>query len=128
MAEKAHRKLVLWDRATNLVVSVYEVTRRFPASERFGLASQMQRAAVSIPCNIAEGAARRGRKEYLQFAYTARGSLSELDTQVEIAGRLSYLTPDTSRRLQAEIDEVSRLLNGVIAYLSRSQSQQHHDS
>ena len=128
MAEKAHRKLVLWDRATNLVVSVYEVTRRFPASERFGLASQMQRAAVSIPCNIAEGAARRGRKEYLQFAYTARGSLSELDTQVEIAGRLSYLTPDNSRKLQAEIDEVSRLLNGVIAYLSRSQSQQHHDS
>jgi len=128
MAEKAHRKLVLWDRATNLVVSVYEVTRRFPAIERFGLASQMQRAAVSIPCNIAEGAARRGRKEYLQFAYTARGSLSELDTQVEIAGRLGYLTPDNSRRLQADIDEVSRLLNGVIAYLSRSQSQQHHDS
>ena len=83
MAEKAHRKLVLWDRATNLVVSVYEVTRRFPASERFGLASQMQRAAVSIPCNIAEGAARKGRKEYLHFLYVARSSASELDTQLE---------------------------------------------
>jgi len=120
MPEKAHRKLVLWHKAVHLVVSVYEVTRRFPASERFGLAAQMQRAAVSIPSNVAEGAARKGRKEYLQFVYTARGSLSELDTQVEIAGLLGYLKSDESCRLQAEMDEVSRLLNGVIAYLSRS--------
>jgi len=120
MPEKAHKKLVLWHKAVHLVVSVYEVSRCFPASERFGLAAQMQRAAVSIPSNVAEGAARRGRKEYLQFVYTARGSLSELDTQIEIAGLLGYLKPDESSKLQAEIDEVSRLLNGVIAYLSRS--------
>jgi four helix bundle protein len=120
MPEKAHKKLVLWHKAVHLVVSVYEVTRRFPASERFGLAAQMQRAAVSIPSNVAEGAARKGRKEYLQFVYTARGSLSELDTQVEIAGLLGYLKSDESGKLQAEMDEVSRLLNGVIAYLSRS--------
>jgi four helix bundle protein len=120
MPEKAHKKLVLWHKAVHLVVSVYDVSRRFPASERFGLAAQMQRAAVSIPSNVAEGAARKGRKEYLQFIYTARGSLSELDTQVEIAGLLGYLKPDESSKLQAEIDEVSRLLNGVIAYLSRS--------
>jgi four helix bundle protein len=120
MPEKAHKKLVLWHKAVHLVVSVYEVSRRFPASERFGLAAQMQRAAVSIPSNVAEGAARKGRKEYLQFVYTARGSLSELDTRVEIAGLLGYLKPDESSKLQAEIDEVSRLLNGVIAYLSRS--------
>ena len=120
MPEKAHKKLVLWHKAVHLVVSVYEVTRRFPASERFGLAAQMQRAAVSVPSNVAEGAARRGRKEYLQFVYTARGSLSELDTQVEIACLLGYLKTDESTKLQAEVDEVSRLLNGVIAYLSRS--------
>jgi len=120
MPEKAHKKLVLWHKAVHLVVSVYDVSRRFPASERFGLAAQMERAAVSIPSNVAEGAARKGRKEYLQFVYTARGSLSELDTQVEIAGLLGYLKPDESSKLQAEIDEVSRLLNGVIAYLSRS--------
>jgi four helix bundle protein len=120
MPEKAHKKLVLWHKAVHLVVSVYEVTRRFPASERFGLAAQMQRAAVSIPSNVAEGAARKGRKEYLQFVYTARGSLSELDTQVEIAGLLGYLKSDESGKLQAEMDEVSRLLNGVIAYLSRN--------
>jgi four helix bundle protein len=119
MPEKAHKKLVLWHKAVHLVVSVYEVTRRFPASERFGLAAQMQRAAVSIPSNVAEGAARKGRKEYLQFVYTARGSLSELDTQVEIAGLLGYLKPEESGKLQAEMEEVSRLLNGVIAYLSR---------
>src|SRR5512138_1369279 len=122
MPEKAHKKLVLWQRAVHLVVSVYEVTRRFPANERFGLAAQMQRAAVSIPSNVAEGAARRGRKEYLQFVYTARGSLSELDTQVEIAGLLGYLGPDESSKLQAEVDDVSRLLNGVIGYLARAGS------
>jgi four helix bundle protein len=119
MPEKAHKKLVLWHKAVHLVVSVYGLTRRFPVGERFGLAAQMQRAAVSIPSNVAEGAARRGRKEYHQFVYTARGSLSELDTQVEIAGQLGYLTPCESANLQAELDEVSRLLNGVIAYLSR---------
>jgi four helix bundle protein len=120
MAEKAHKKLVLWHKAIHLVVSVYEATRRFPTSERFGLGAQMQRAAVSIPSNIAEGAARKGRKEYLQFVYTARGSLSELDAQVEIACQLGYLAAEESIRLPAEMDEVSRLLNGVIAYLSRS--------
>jgi four helix bundle protein len=120
MPEKAHKKLVLWHKAVHLVVTVYEATRRFPASERFGLAEQMQRAAVSIPSNIAEGSARRSRKEYLQFAYMARGSLSELDTQVEIAGLLGYITPNQSSLLQAELDEVSRLLNGVISYLSRN--------
>lgn len=128
MAEKAHKKLVLWHKAVHLVVSVYGVTRRFPACERFGLAAQMQRAAVSIPSNVAEGAARKGRKEYLMFAYTARGSLSELDTQVEIAGQLGYLTPGESANLQAELDEVSRLLNGVIAYLSRSNDQKSPNS
>ena len=101
------------------MLSVYEATGRFPASERFGLAAQMQRAAVSIPSNVAEGAARKGRKEYLKFAYTARGSLSELDTQVEIASLLGYLTSAEQASLQAKLDEVSRLLNGVIAYLSR---------
>ncbi len=125
MAEKAHKKLVLWHKAVHLVGSVYGVTRRFPACERFGLAAQMQRAAVSIPSNVAEGAA---RKEYLQFIYTARGSLSELDTQVEIAGQLGYLTLDESANLQAELDEVSRLLNGVIAYLSRNNDQKSPNS
>lgn len=120
MPEKAHKKLVLWHKAVHLVVTVYEATRRFPASERFGLAAQMQRAAVSIPSNIAEGSARKSRKKYLQFAYMARGSLSELDTQVEIAGPLGYITPNQSSLLQAELDEVSRLLNGVISYLSKS--------
>ncbi len=119
MAGKAHKRLALWDKATRLVVSIYATTKRFPASERFGLAAQMQRAAVSIPSNIAEGSARKSRREYLQFAYTARGSLSELDTQVEIAGLLGYITPNQASLLQAELDEVSRLLNGVIAYLSR---------
>jgi four helix bundle protein len=119
MPEKAHKKLVLWQKAVHLVVTVYEATQRFPTSERFGLGAQMQRAAVSIPSNIAEGAARKGRKEYLQFVYTARGSLSELDTQVEIACQLGYLAAEETAKLQAEINEVSKLLNGVITYLCK---------
>jgi len=118
-AGKAHKKLVLWQKAVHLVVTVYEATQRFPTSERFGLGAQMQRAAVSIPGNIAEGVARKGRKEYLQFVYTAGGSLSELDTQAEIACQLGYLTAEATIKLQAVMDEVSRLLNGVIIYLSK---------
>lgn len=119
MAEKAHKKLALWQKAVHLVVTIYEATERFPTSERFGLGAQMRRAAVSMPSNIAEGAARKGRKEYRQFVYTARGSLSEPDTQVEIACQLGYPAAEATFKLQAEMDEVSRLLDGVIAYLSK---------
>lgn len=116
--ERPHRKLVLWQKAVGLVTAVYEATRLFPTAERFGLASQMQRAAVSVPSNIAEGAARKGQKEYLHFLFTARGSLSELDTQLEIAARLGLLKQLKAAELQARLDEVSRLLSGLIRSLS----------
>ncbi|OIO68688.1 MAG: four helix bundle protein [Zetaproteobacteria bacterium CG1_02_53_45] len=92
-----------------LVKDIYAMTRTFPDSERFGLSSQMQRAAVSIPSNIAEGAARTGDKEFLQFLSIARGSLSELETQVMISKELGYIRDDK---------EVLELMNELYAKMT----------
>ncbi len=120
--QRPHKRLVVWQVSVDLVVHVHETTRRFPAAERFGLVAQMNRAALSIPSNIAEGAARRSRKEYLQFLYVARASASELDTQLEIARRLDYLSSNDYERLQAELDRVAKMLNALISALSRAGS------
>lgn len=119
MTERPHRKLVLWQKAMDFVTDVYRLGQSFPASERFGIVSQIQRAAVSVPSNIAEGAARRTRKDYVHFLYTARGSLSELDTQFEIATRLGYLDSLRYSKVQEQTEELSRMLNALIASLSR---------
>ena len=117
--EKPHKKLLIWAKALDLVAEVYRLTKTFPADEKFGLSSQMRRAAVSIPSNIAEGAARRGRKEYIHFLYQARGSVSEIDAQLEIARRLDYL-PDTAfRQLQDKSDELGRMMNALIRALAK---------
>lgn len=117
--ERPHRQLIVWQKSVELVTFVYHLTGKFPAAERYGLAAQMRRAAVSVPSNIAEGAARKGQREYLQFLYTARASLSELDTQVEITVRLGYAAADAAQ-LQARIDEVSRMLNAMIRSIGRT--------
>ena len=85
---KPHKKLNAWTDAVDLAQQIYQVTERFPSNEQFGLTSQIRRAAVSIPGNIAEGAARQTKKEFVQFLHISKGSLSELDTQLEIARRL----------------------------------------
>ena len=98
--KRPHERLDVWQDAMSLVEIVYRTTATFPDVERFGLISQMRRAAVSIPSNIAEGAARRSTAEYLRFLSIARGSLSELDTQFNIAVRLGFASPS------AEVDEL----------------------
>ena len=85
MSEKPHKRLIVWQKAMDAVEEMYRLTEHFPSEERFGLVSQMRRASVSIATNIAEGAARQTTKERLQFLFISRGSLSELDTQLEIA-------------------------------------------
>jgi four helix bundle protein len=112
--------LVVWQKSVELVTMVYRVSGRFPSAERYGLAMQMRRAAVSVPSNIAEGAARKGHKEYLRFLYMARASLSELDTQMEIAGRLQFIGNVEAGELQSGIDEVSRMLNSMIRSIARA--------
>lgn len=94
-----------------LVKSIYEVTATFPAEERFGLAQQMRRAAVSIPSNIAEGAARNGTKEYLHFIGISRGSLSELETQMQISVMLSFV--DSNHPVFGLADRTGKLLTGL---------------
>jgi len=87
---RPHKDLLIWQDAMTLVEHVYRLTSSFPDQERFGLIAQLRRAAVSVPSNIAEGVARRTTREYLQFLGIARGSMSEIDTQIEIARRLGY--------------------------------------
>lgn len=89
--QRRHLNLAVWQNAVEFVPLIYQLTSTFPNDERFGLSSQMRRAAVSIPSNIAEGAARKTDKEFLRYLYIARGSLVELETQVIIAHRLNYV-------------------------------------
>jgi four helix bundle protein len=115
--QRKHRDLRAWQAAVELVESVYQVTAAFPREEAFGLTSQMRRAAVSIPANIAEGAARNSTKQLLHFLTVASGSLSETDTHLEVAGRLGYLSDVGSVRDKA--DGVFALLVGLSASLKR---------
>lgn len=106
---RKHEKLEVWQDAMELVTEVYRFTAKLPSSEKYGLVSQMQRAAVSIPSNIAEGAARQSTKDYLRFLGIARSSLAELETQVKIAQRLDFAS---------KAPKVSALCNKVFAKLS----------
>jgi len=108
---RGHFRLDAWKVSRQLVVTVYRLTRSFPQEELFGLASQLRRASISIPSNIAEGAARSGRREFAQFLNIARGSLSELETQLIIAADLGYVT--TEDPVFAMIERVSKLLTGL---------------
>lgn len=112
-----HKQLDVWKKSMNLVVQVYQITRLFPDSEKFGLTSQMRRSAVSIPSNVAEGAARKGDKELLQFLYIAIGSLAELETQYLIAVRLEFIEIDAI--FEEKLIEVKKLLLGFKNYINR---------
>ena len=108
---RPHYRLQAWREAMELVKEVYRVTQAFPKEEMFGLSAQVRRAAVSVPSNIAEGAARRGAREFAQFLNIAMGSISELDTQLMIAASLGYLTEDDP--VFGGLERVSRLLAGL---------------
>ncbi len=111
---RPHKKLEVWKEAMQLTTSVYECVENFPDSEKYGLVSQMKRASISIPSNIAEGAARQTKKEFNQFLYIGRGSLSELDTQLELSLNLKLITKDTFDDLLGKIDRVTAMLNGLL--------------
>ncbi|EKD86691.1 MAG: S23 ribosomal protein [uncultured bacterium] len=106
--------LIVWQKTHVLVLEIYKITRTFPPFERFGLASQMQRAVVSITSNLAEGFARRTKKEKLQFYYTALSSLSELRNQLLICRDLEYIDGQKFNSLEFRAIEVRKLLNGFI--------------
>jgi len=114
---RKHRDLKVWQEAIALVRMIYVLTDTFPKHEIYGLTSQMRRAAVSVPSNIAEGAARKSTKELLQFLSIAGGSLSELDTQLELARTIGFVT-DTEA-CQNKLDEVHALLLAMAESLKR---------
>ena len=103
----------VWKRSIKLGKLVYRITSQFPSSERFGLVSQMKRAVVSIASNLAEGAARSIKKEFLRFIYVAQGSASELDTQAELAKELGFLDQRDFEDIEAELNIVSKQLYGL---------------
>jgi four helix bundle protein len=114
--DKTHKKLRVWQEAMPLAQNIIEITKVFPAEEKYGIVNQMRRAAVSVPSNISEGAARNGIKDSIHFYIIARGSLSELDTQVELCKNLGLLKPDKTLSIMESIETVDALLNGLIRF------------
>jgi len=119
MKLKQYQELIVWQKAMNLVEEVYKVTNSFPREEIYGLTSQLRRAAVSIPSNVAEGQGRRTTPDFLRHLSIAYGSLLELETQLLIAARLRYLTEGKCREVMNIAAEVGRLLNGLMSSLAR---------
>jgi len=111
---KTHKDLEIWKMGLDVVEFIYQITGAFPKEEQFGLTSQLRRAAVSIPSNIAEGAARNSKREYLQYLYISLGSLAEVETQLLIAKRLGYMLNDD---ILEQIEHLRRMLLNFIKYI-----------
>jgi four helix bundle protein len=109
---KTFRDLLVWQKAHQLVLGTYQVTKPFPLEERYGLVQQMRRAAVSIAANIAEGHRRKSKQEFLKFLDIAHGSLDELKYYVLLAKDLSYLKPSQAQRVEDMAEEAGKMLNG----------------
>jgi four helix bundle protein len=116
---RAHKKLDVWRESVALATHIYQVTENFPKAETYGLTSQMRRSVVSVSSNIAEGAARFSSKEFAQFLNIAGGSLSELDTQLEIAYNLTFLTVEEKKEIDSKIDAIAAKLAGLIKHIRR---------
>jgi four helix bundle protein len=114
MSVKSFRELVVWQKAMDLIVEIYAITKSFPREELFGLSSQIKRCSISIASNIAEGSKRSTRKDYRNFLYIAYGSSAELQTQIEVAYRLNYINENINEQLQTKINEIAKMLYAMI--------------
>lgn len=119
MSSFNYRDLQVWQKAMDFVMACYEAAAAFPKSEQYGLSSQLQRAAVSIPANIAEGHGRRHTREFIQHLSVAYGSLMEVETHLQIATRLGYLKSDRAAQMLESSAEIGRMLNGLIQSLEQ---------
>lgn len=119
MANTTHKDLKSWQRAIELVTKIYEVTQSFPDVEKYGLSNQIRRAAISIPSNIAEGAARKSEKENIQFLYIALGSVAEVETQLIISRNLDYIDEEQYQTLNISLESIRKPLIGLIKYLKQ---------
>ena len=114
---KPHKKLNSWIKSFEFVTEIYLVTRQFPAEEKFGITSQIRRASVSVPVNIAKGAARKGLKEFIHFLHISLGSLSELDTLILLSKELNFITDKNFEQLIEKLDVIGKLIYGLIKNL-----------
>jgi len=117
--ERPHKKLDLWKQSIDLVTSIYEITKNFPKEEEFGLKSQLRRAAVSVPSNIAEGLTRKTVADKIHFLNISNGSLSEIDTQLEICLRLKFIQVNNFEMIENKIITSQKLLSGLIRSLKQ---------
>jgi four helix bundle protein len=117
-AVKSHRDLIVWQRSMTLAIIVYRLSGAFPQSEAYGLRAQIHRAAVSVPSNIAEGHARRSRRDFTRFISISLGSLAEVDTQLILATELGYCDRDSVAEAFALIEECQKMLHGLLRALS----------
>jgi len=120
MKVKHYRELIVWQRAMQLVKEIYTLTKKLPKEELFGLSSQMRRAAVSIPSNIAEGQARSGAKEFAQFLSIAAGSKAELETQLLICVDIGYFSEQDIKNAMDLSEETEKMLSSLIKPLTTS--------
>jgi four helix bundle protein len=120
MPVKDYRELEIWERGICLTEDIYTITRSFPKEEMYGLTSQLRRAAVSIPSNIAEGFARFHNNEYKQFLFFALGSCAEATTQIIIASRLKYITEKQADELVDKLNILSKMIMSLIKKLNTS--------
>jgi len=116
---QSYRDLIVWQKSIELVLEIYRATRGFPKTETYGLVSQLRRAAVSVPSNIAEGHARLSTGEFKQFLGHARGSLMEIETQILISRKLGYIDSVQSTILFNRAAEIGKVLNGLLSSLDR---------
>lgn len=116
---KTHKDLIAWQKSLDFVTDIYQVTKSYPKSEVYGLTNQLRRAAVSVPSNIAEGAARSTKREFSQFLHFSLGSLAELETQLFISTNLGYLKKEDSDVQILKLTEIRRILLGLISSLEK---------
>lgn len=122
-AMSSYKDLIAWKKGMELVAAIYDATDGFPSHEQFGLVSQLRRAAVSVPSNIAEGKAHYSNRDFVRFLRHSRGSLAEIETQILIAQQRKYLPDGAAAKLTQQLDELGRILSGLITSLK-----QHVDS
>ena len=115
---RTHKDLDVWKRSIVFVTSIYKLTKSFPKEELYGLVSQIRRASVSIPSNIAEGATRRGKPEFRQFLYIALSSAAEVETQLIISKNLEYISIEEYEKLIVELNSISKMTQGLIKSLN----------
>lgn len=122
MGKGGYKDLIAWKKGMELVAAIYDATDGFPSHEMYGLVSQLRRAAVSVPSNVAEGKAHYSNRDFVRFLRHARGSLAEIETQILIAGQRKYLAAERTSQICQQLDELGRILSGLIHSLQEHES------